>query len=484
MMILRSLPFETKKLPWLLGGLGLAGLPPMVSASDWIITPAVTVEQVYTDNALLTHDNEESESITRLRPSISLYREGGRASVDVNYAPEYRHYWQETEDNEVVHFLRADGKLEVAENVFFLDGWASADLTNITSRGRSGIDGLTGRSDTTEVYTLGISPYFTARMGNFSTFEARYTADAVDYSEDGVDDNRGQRVDLVLGSGTGFTNQVWELSAMQSVVDYDNLDEDNEAKVVRAEYIQQLTRVWALAFAAGYEDYKLAVSEDSDGSLWSVGIIYTPSPRTRLALGGGERAFGKDYYLDFLHRSQRTIWTASYRRDYTSARDEIVRPSLFQRQDAFGNLVRDPVLENPPVGERGGSPALSAEYYELERFETSFTLATGRTTLSLRGGRTDRNYENPVEDTRELDAAANISRNLSQRTTGFFGLSWRDHEEDLLNYDQWLASLGGDYRIGEISSLGLRLDHLERDADTDIDSYQENRFSLFYTAAF
>jgi len=484
MMTFQSPPFKMKKLPCFMAGLGLAGLAATASAADWIIAPAITVEQVYTDNAQLSPGNKESESITRLRPSLSLYREGGRASLDFNYAPEYRHYWQETEDNEVIHFLRANGKLELAEDHFFLDGWASADLTNITSRARTGIDGLTGRTDTTEIYTAGVSPYFTAHMGNFSTFEARYTADAANYSQAGVDDSKGQRLELVLGSGTYFSSQVWELSAMQSVVDYDNLDEDNEAKLVRAEYIQQLTRTWALAFAAGYEDYKLAINEDIDGSLWSVGIVFTPNLRTRLALGGGERAFGNDYYLDFLHRSQRTIWTASYHRDYTSARDELIRPSLFQRQDAFGNLVRDPILESPPDGNRGGAPALSAEYYELERFETGFTLASGRTTLHLTAGRTDRTYENSVEDTRDLDASARVSRDLTQRIGVFFGLSWRDHEEDLLNYGQRLVNLGGDYRIGNVSSLGLRLDHLKRNADTDADSYEENRCSLSFATTF
>lgn len=483
-MTFQSPLFKMKKLPRFMMAFGLAGLAAKVSAADWIIAPAITVEQVYTDNALLSPGNKESESITRLRPSLSVYREGGRASLDFNYAPEYRRYWQETEDDEVVHFMRADGKLELAEERFFLDGWASADLTNITSRARTGIDGLTGREDTTEVYSVGVSPYFTAHMGNFSTFEARYTADAINYTQAGVDDSKGQRLELVLGSGTYFSSQVWEVSAMQSVVDYDNLDEDNEARLVRAEYIQQLTRLWALAFAAGYEDYQLAVNEDIDGSLWSVGIVFTPNPRTRLALGGGERAFGNDYYLDFQHRSQRTLWTASYHRDYTSARDELVRPNLFQRQDAFGNLVRDPILESPPGTNRSAGPALSAEYYEMERFETGFALTSGRTTLSLGAGRTARTYENSVEDTRDLDASVRVSRDLSQKLSAFFGLSWRDHEEDLLAYEQRLASLGGDYRVGNVTTLGLRVDHLKRDADVDADSFEENRCSLSLSTAF
>lgn len=483
-MTFHTLPFNVKKLPMLLSSLGFAATPMAVLATDWIIAPAITVEQVYTDNALLTNDNEENESITRIRPSISLYRKGTRASVDINYAPEYNHYWENTQDNELVHFLRAEGNAELMEDHVFLDGWATADLTNITSRGRSGIDGLTGRADSTEVYTAGVSPYFTTRMGNFSTLEARYTADTVNYSEAAVDDSRGQRADLVLGSGTAFNNQVWELSAMKSVVDYDNLAEDNEANLFRAEFIQQLTNQWAVAFAAGHEDYNLAVTPDIDGALWSVGIVYTPNPRTRLAVGGGERAFGNDYYLDFSHRSQRSVWTANYRRDFTSARDEIVRPTLFERQDAFGNLVRDPVLDTPPVVERGSSPTLNAEYYEIQQFTTNFTLETGRTSINLNGSHTDRIYDDAVNDTTDLELRGGLIRDLSQRISGHIRLGWIDHDEQALNYKQWVATLGGVYDIGTYSSLGANISHLKRDAETDTESYKENRLSVYFSTTF
>jgi uncharacterized protein (PEP-CTERM system associated) len=475
---------KLKKIPTLLGGLGLSTFTLTAAAADWIISPAVTLEQTYTDNALLTHENEESESITVVRPSISLYREGGRAMVDINYAPEYRYYWEETEDDELIHFLRGDGTVEMLEERLFLDGWATADLTNITSTGRTGLGGLTGRADSTEVYTAGVSPYFKARFGNVSLFEARYTLDTINYSAAGLEDSVGQRGDLVLGSGPAFINQVWEFSAMHNQVDYDTLEEDNEVSQFRADYAQQLTRQLALAFAAGYEEYNLALNEDIDDSTWSVGIVYTPSSRTRLAIGGGERAFGDDYYLDFYHRSQRTVWTANYERDYTSAREELLRPTLFERQDAFGNLVRDAVLENPPVVERAGTPAISAEFYILERFATAFTLATGKTTLDLGGVYTERDYAADVDDTRDVGLTSRLTRAVSPRISAYLSLSGTDHEEELLNYEEWIAAFGGSYELGVSMILGMRLAHLERDADIETESYKENNFNIYFTALF
>ena len=475
---------KLKKLPYLLGGVGLSTLSLAANASDWIISPAVTLEQNYTDNSLLSHDDPENESITVLRPSISAYREGGRARVDFNYAPEYRHYWEDTEDDELVNFLRAEGEVELMEDHVFLDGWATADLTTVTSSAGSGIGGLSGLDDTAEVYTLGLSPYFKTRFGNVSLFEARYTLDSVLYDDDDLDESVGQRVDLALGSGSAFTNQVWEITAFFNQVDYDDLDEDNEVSQIRAEFAQQLTRQWALAFAAGYEDYDLVLNEDFDDSLWSVGIIYTPNSRTRLALGGGERAFGDDYYLDFSHSSRRTVWTANYSRDFTSARDELLHPTLFERQDAFGNLVRDAVLESTPALDREGGPAINAEYYELESLSTSFTFAASRTVFSLSAGRNDRTYETTTADTQDIYASANLSRDISQRTNAFLRLSWIDHEEEGTDYDQWVAALGGSYQLGARTSLGVRLAHLEREGELDEETYDENSFGISLTSAF
>jgi uncharacterized protein (PEP-CTERM system associated) len=475
---------KLKQLSYLLSGVGLSTLALTAAAGDWIISPAVTLEQFYTDNSLLTHENQENESITIVRPSISAYREGARASLDFNYAPEYRHYWEDTEDDELVNFLRAEGNVELMEEHLFMDGWASADLTTVTSSGGSGIGGLTGLDDTAEVYTAGLSPYFKSRLGNISLFEARYSLDTVQYDDDSLDESTGQRVDLVLGSGPAFTSQVWELSAFHNQVDYQNQDEDNEVSQIRAEFAQQLTRQWALAFAAGYEDYDLVLNQDFDGSLWSVGIIYTPNSRTRLAAGGGERAFGDDYYLDFTHSSRRTVWTASYSRDFTSARDELLRPTLFERQDAFGNLVRDAVLESPPDVDRDGGPEISAEYYELESFSTSFSFAASRTVFGLSAGRDDRTYELPVDNTQDIYASASMSREISQRTSGYLRLSWSDHQEEGLDYDQWVAAVGGSYLLGARTSMGMRLAHLERDGELDEETYDENSFSIYLTASF
>ncbi|MEW8508571.1 MAG: TIGR03016 family PEP-CTERM system-associated outer membrane protein [Candidatus Thiodiazotropha sp.] len=475
----QSIGGKASALMYLLCGVGLTSVASTVSAADWVISPSVELQYIYTDNALLIDDDRLSDRVTVLRPSLSAYKEGGRASLDFNYAPEYRHYRDETHDNEAVHFLRAEGNVEIAENHLFLDGWMNADRTNITSTGRSSHQGLTGSADDTDYYTLGLSPYFTAKLGDFSVVEARLTGDRVSYSEDIENDSTGKKGEIAFASGSTFTTQIWEVLFQQSIVDYENLEEDNEIRIFRAELIQKLTNQWALAFSAGYEDYELAVAEDRDDSTWSLGAIFTPTPRTQFALGVGERSFGDNFYFDFSHRSSRSVWTATYEQDFISARDELSAQSLFQRLDAFGNLVRDPVFESTSsIHRSGASPSINEEYYESKRFDTEFTYQTVRSLLSLRGGYHERDYDISASDTEDIELALLLSRRITQLTTAYFRLTGTDHEEEALTYDQYSATLGVAYQFGQESRVHFNIAHLDRDADTDVDSYKENFASI------
>jgi uncharacterized protein (PEP-CTERM system associated) len=457
--------------------------------ADWIISPSIGLEQVYSDNAFLTSTDEVSEYITVVRPAISLYNEGRRGRLDINYAPEYRYYREDTEDSEVVHFLRSEGNLEIAKNHLFLDGWLRGDRTNLINTGRTSVSGLTGTSDDTDYYSAGISPYFTSNLGEYVVAELRFTGDKVEYSEDVENDSKGMRGDLVFGSGSRFTNQVWEVFFQQSEVDYEDIDDSNETKIVRAELIQEMTRRWSLAFSVGYEEYILAVADDRDDATWSVGVIYSPNSRFRVSLGVGERSFGDDYYFDLINQTSRTTLSARYTREFISARDEITAQPLFERQDDFGNLVRDPILESASgIIRTASSPTIAEDYYELTRFATSFTYHLMRSAIRLRAIYYCRDYEDPFMDTQDTDLSLSFSRRLTRLLNGSIDIAGLYHRQNWLDYDQWATSLNFAYQIGNQSNLTLNLTHLDRDAKTEPyaleESYEENQASIGFVMQF
>jgi uncharacterized protein (PEP-CTERM system associated) len=305
----------------------------------------------------------------------------------------------------------------------------------------------------------------------------------VEYEEQNEIDSSSQKIDLVVGSGSYTTAQAWELSASHTREDFSG-PQDNKVSIFRGEFIQQITRRWALAFAAGYEDFDLANEEDVDGELWSLGIVFTPTNRTRFSIGGGERAFGDDYYVDFEHQASKSVWQLNYKREYISARDEVAYDSLFQRQDEFGNLVRDPVLDSPPSVSVVGISTLSAEYYETDRVNASYTFRTLRTLIQLRAGFIKRDYSVDSQDTEDTSASLSLNRVISRRFRGLTQFLWVDHEQDLNVYDEWSAVLGLVYTLGANTSLSLGYTHLERDGETELTSFEENRVTIGLVSSF
>jgi uncharacterized protein (PEP-CTERM system associated) len=477
---------HSRDLPiYALAGLGILCFPLPSSAGEWIISPSIGIDHIYTDNVMLSNEDKQSENITRVRPTLSVYREGARGKLDFNYAPEYRYYWDDTRSNETINLLRTRGNLEVLENQLFVDAWATSDQTRLSSS-RSSPDGITGDTESIDYYTMGLSPYYTTRFGNTSVLEARYSVDKVDYSYNQAVDSTAQTVDLVLGSGTYTVAHAWELSAKHTIEDFTGETDNNKISRFRGEYIQQLSRRWALAFAAGYEDYQLVLNEDEDGALWSAGIVFTPSSHTRFALGGGERAFGDDYYMSFVHRSAFTVWRMRYKRDFISARDEATEDTLFERQDEFGELVRDAVLDNPPPVSTSGVSTLSADYYETENLSASMTYRSVRTQAVLSASLRKRDYQTDSRqrNTRDVSTSVQFSRVLSRTFSGTARVLWRDHEEDVSNYDEWMATVGLNYRLGLDTTLSTSVSHLERDGDLDLNVYEDNRAALGFVTRF
>ncbi|MET0052884.1 MAG: TIGR03016 family PEP-CTERM system-associated outer membrane protein [Candidatus Thiodiazotropha sp.] len=468
-----------------MAGLGLLSLPVSSLAGEWIISPSIGIDHIYTDNVFLSSEDPQSENITRVRPTLSAYKEGARGNFDFNYAPEYRHYWDDTQSNQTINLLRTSGNLEVMENQLFVDAWATSDQTQLSS-GRSSPDGITGISDPIDYYTLGVSPYYTTRFGNVSVLEARYSLDRVDYSDDQAVNSTSQSLDMVLGSGTYTVAHAWELAASHTVEDFAGEARDNKISRFRGEYIQQMSRRWALAFAAGYEDYQLVNNNDVDGAIWSAGVIFTPSNHTRFAIGAGERAFGDDYYMDLVHRTAYTVWRMGFTRDYISARDEATEDTLFLRQDDFGELVRDAVLDNPPPVSVTGVSTLSADYYESDRLSGSVSFRSTRTQAVLRANLIKRDYaaDSSQQDTRDAVTSIQLNRVLSRKFNGVTRLLWRDHEQELLDYKEWVISLGLTYSLGENAALSTSVGHLERNGDTDLSSYDENRADVGFVWRF
>lgn len=102
-----------------IAALALAGT---AQAADFTFTPGITVNEEFTDN--IAEDKDKtlgSEFITRAMPGITARYIAPLWTWDLNYKYEYRYYAREKFDNEDLHHLAARSRLNLIDEVMFID---------------------------------------------------------------------------------------------------------------------------------------------------------------------------------------------------------------------------------------------------------------------------------------------------------------------------------------------------------------------------
>jgi len=243
----------------------------------------------------------------------------------------------------------------------------------------------------------------------------------------------------------------------------------------------RINRQWQLTGSVGHEwqDYDAYTSQRDDDT-WDAGVVWTPSARTSLNLGYGDRYFGNAPRVNFTHRSKRTTFTATYDRTLTTSRDIRAQQRDVGVQNPFG-LPYDPVTGRPLPASNNQTFLNSGSIID-ERFETSLSVQGNRTTVTLSGSHSNQTREDNSEDGTFDDLYLNLSRSLSRTLSIYGGTTWEQDEDDNgATADTMRYYLGLSKEVGPRTSLGFNYSYSDRNSQTPDDSYKENRVYLNVT---
>lgn len=170
-------------------------------AGDWLITPRMEVQELFTDNVLSTPVNRRSDLITTLAPGLNITGDSARLHGVFDYSPAFYKYALTPGQDVVGHNLYANGTATLVPDLLFFDAHAYAALqpvtpaltTDLTSLGPAGGVGATApanafiptsipKAQLTQVTTVIASPYVQRRFGGYGTGELRYTFARNDFS--------------------------------------------------------------------------------------------------------------------------------------------------------------------------------------------------------------------------------------------------------------------------------------------------------------
>ncbi len=468
----------------------LAMLSTSVFAAEWRVSSGLKIGETYSDNVRLDSRDEKSEWATVITPNIDLSGKGARADVSLMAAIEYNTLGGNADS--VNPQVQADAGVEVVEDFFFIDADATARQTAINSYRSYGFTDVNERDNRTTTYDYSVSPYITRRFKDFATLLLRYTFDRQINRDDDLDDSDRDSATFSLRSGSDFGRFDWGLNGNYSKTNFDDNkgrisethNSDNEFISSSVDLGYRLNRKWQLTSSFGKEWNDFISEDDIDDTFWEAGVVWTPTQRTNLRLGFGERYFGDTPSLDFTHSHKRSTFKLSYQKELTDSRSLRTRGNVFSGFDSFGDPV-NPFADDFLSPSRNFTSAENATLVN-EEFDASVELKGNRTTVTLDARRSKQKRQDNSEESVFSLYSISADRRLSSKTSLDLRYSWdhrKDRDTDQESTTSWYdVSLRRD--IGHDTSISLQYSYTDRDSDLVDDDYSENRFSIYLSTRF
>ncbi len=460
--------------------LGLAILPlsMTVFAAEWTRSTGINASAVYSDNVNLVSTGKESEITPTLTPSVSLHGKGTRATLDLTGALEIN--GQGGNNDSINPRLQANANAELYEKVVFLDLNATATQNAIEPLDVVGSDNLSNRGNKTTTYSYKISPYLKGRFKGLAEMELRYTYNQLNHSESTVGDTSSEAFDLKIDSGTDFAKGTWGIEARHKTTDNDQ-GEVSQLSSLDLRLGYQINKRWQIDGSIGNESNDfVSTQSSSDGSRWDIGAKWTPSVRTELEFGIGDRFFGNTKRLSLSHTSKRSVLTVSYNYELTDSTTQLSDQEVFQLTDSFGNPILNPFTGDPFLIP-GSLPTIGTSTFVDERIAVSYSLKGKRSTLTLDGDMSDITYQDSTRKVSTMGLGASLTRTLSGKVSGNVGLNWDQQEESGTGNresDTWRFQAGLNQRLGQKTNLRYSYSFTDRSSNQTGQSYEENKISL------
>ncbi|MEZ5571777.1 MAG: TIGR03016 family PEP-CTERM system-associated outer membrane protein [Halioglobus sp.] len=485
-----------------------------VYAANWNGNISVAPSIAYTDNVCLSKDNKQGDwtAVGLLTPSGSVSRKtrkssfSARGSVQVNTLTngdlEDKGCGGDNLGDRQTFFpsITALGSTVVIDDWVNLNATLRADQNEVTSALPSSNDNLNRNGNTNTFYRYSLSPILSHRLKNQAKYTLRYTYDDQINTSDAVSDSTRHLLNTSLASGRE-SRVSWDLSGRYSRVEYNDevfnrytgefgQREDSKLRSAGLTLGYQFNRKWQVNGRYGWEwnDFRTFNGQDPSGSDWDVGLRWTPTERTTVEVGSGDRFFGTTPRVNIKHQRKRSLFRASYRKTITYQRD------ISTLNDGFfsGNTVEESLINNGNVDQEFivGTGANSSLYSNGpildERGTLGYTYTGRRATTDVFGS-----YS---EQTRAEDGAQGVFKNVTvsfspkiSRTYSLTGsITWDNNDplgykgvpgnvQDFGESEAWYYSLQVSRPLNNRMSLSVNYQYTDRQSDDPFNEYQENR---------
>ncbi|MGB8274803.1 MAG: TIGR03016 family PEP-CTERM system-associated outer membrane protein [Alphaproteobacteria bacterium] len=459
----------------------LASLAP-ADAATWRIDPSVSVEESYTDNVLLTPDNEQSDFITSIRPHVNIRGTGARLQLTVDYGLERLFFADHSEGNRTVNNLRATGKAELIQDMFFVDAQAAMNEQFISNRDAVSQSNTNISSNRTTVQTYNLSPYLRHHFGGWADSESRYTFRNVSSGTQDFADTTTNELSFNLSSGRRFGRLGWTLRADEERSNRSRSSTLGAAstysrRTLAADIRYALYRWMSLVGTYGYERIRdQTLTNAPNGPFWSAGVQLTPGPRSSVRATYGHRFNSESFNLDASYRpTSRTTFTATYSETIQTTQQVLTTDLSFVGVGPDGQLID--TRTGLPFVFGNSAFGLVDQSFRRTRFAAAMVSKIDRNTFNVQAFDETRNREAAGNDENVIGGSVNWNRRLTHKTTLDLGASFQSTEFSGVSPrtdDLFIGNARLNYQLLEDVRTWLTLNRTDRRSTIAANNITEN----------
>jgi uncharacterized protein (PEP-CTERM system associated) len=260
-----------------------------------------------------------------LVPAVDIRGDTSRLKLNFDYSLAAIAYASNPNFDQLCNNLNFMSTLTIIPEFLSVDGLTSVQQVPVNGQLPTSSSPLAAATNLQTVGTCDISPYVKNHFGSFADLEFRYTFNQVlTGSVSGASPTpSGQLSNSLtnslsesLASGSEFTRLLWAMLADVDSSNFNGGNPDTSSQLYQASGEYRLDRQVGLLASVGYErisDPTFSPEPEPTGPIGSVGIKYTPGPRTSIVLNLNHR-----YNLNFATGAATYLLSAQSR-----IRDEI-----------------------------------------------------------------------------------------------------------------------------------------------------------------
>ena len=262
----------------------------------WTITPGISLQEEWTDNALQTPGNKVSSLITVVQPSISINGATARLTANLYYSPSLLMYTPESSQNQIGQNLGASGLLTVAPEEFYVQATGFAAVQSLG--GAVAPNGMVALNQAQQIqtYNFAVEPYLTHRFGGWGSVQVGAMASqtsATPLSGGPALESlttRQEFANFSSGENFGRTSHSLQLSAVQMTGTGILQGATDNTATYQVGYA--ITHDIIALASIGWEDINYGGGPGSpiyNDATWSVGAQLTPNPDSSIIVSYGHQ---------------------------------------------------------------------------------------------------------------------------------------------------------------------------------------------------